>query len=94
MLYPLRIIRICCRSAQIRYMVSCTVPTTNIECPPTPSWTNVRSAPVPRDLISTIQGNSTTTQFTVQAGCKCSEAYWGMHYTAAYRYLPLRACGL
>ncbi|WIA22410.1 hypothetical protein OEZ85_004716 [Tetradesmus obliquus] len=83
------------RAANIRYMLSCSQPATNTECPPTPSWTNVKAPPVPRDMVSVVQGNSTVTRFTLSVqDCKCSEAFWGVYHTATYRYLPLSACGL
>uniref|UniRef100_A0A383V6F0 Uncharacterized protein n=1 Tax=Tetradesmus obliquus TaxID=3088 RepID=A0A383V6F0_TETOB len=78
----------------IRYMLSCSAPTTNTECPPTPSWRNIKAAPLPKDTPSVVRGNSTVTSFTLTADCSCSEAYWGVYHTATYRKLPLSACGL
>lgn len=84
----------CCSGTNIRYMLSCSAPTTNTECPPTPSWRNIKAAPLPKDTPSVVRGNSTVTSFTLTADCSCSEAYWGVYHTATYRKLPLSACGL
>uniref|UniRef100_A0A383W6E4 Sushi domain-containing protein n=1 Tax=Tetradesmus obliquus TaxID=3088 RepID=A0A383W6E4_TETOB len=69
------------RSFERRYWVGCAAPPSSAACPGSMRWVRINAT-------STLEFN-----VTAPAGCSCASAYHGIVDFAAYRRLPLSACG-